>query len=54
MPIIFNNFFTFFNSQVFYYSTDIFKQAGIPAAYVRYATLGTGAVIVIMTIVSVR
>ena len=44
----------FFFVKVFYYSTSIFVQAGIPLPYVRYATLGTGAVNVIMTIISVN
>lgn len=38
---------------VFYYSTGIFTEAGIPNDYVRYATLGTGAINVAMTVVAV-
>ena len=39
---------------MFYYSTGIFTEAGIPYDYVRYATLGTGAINVAMTVVAVR
>ena len=38
---------------MFYYSTGIFKEAGIPDDYVRYTTLGTGVINVAMTIVAV-
>lgn len=38
---------------MFYYSTGVFKEAGIPDESVRYATLGTGAINVAMTIVAV-
>ncbi|XP_013420984.1 solute carrier family 2, facilitated glucose transporter member 1 isoform X3 [Lingula anatina] len=38
---------------VFYYSSSVFKDAGIPDDYVQYATLGTGIINVIMTVISV-
>ena len=40
--------------QVFYYSTGIFLSAGISPDMVQYANIGTGAVNVIMTGISVR
>ncbi|XP_046863615.1 solute carrier family 2, facilitated glucose transporter member 1-like [Xenia sp. Carnegie-2017] len=38
---------------VFYYSTGIFKKAGIPDNYVQYATIGAGAINVAMTTTAV-
>lgn len=38
---------------VFYYSTDIYKAAGISEAYVQYTNLVTGFVNVVITIISV-
>ncbi|CAK8677591.1 unnamed protein product [Clavelina lepadiformis] len=38
---------------VFYYSTDIFLEAGIPPLYTGVATVGMGVVNVIMTLVSI-
>lgn len=39
-------------AQIFYYSTDIFKKAGVESPV--YATIGAGAVNCAFTIVSVR
>jgi hypothetical protein len=39
---------------VFFYSNGIFKGAGVPDEQIPYAVIGTNAVNVLMTIVSVR
>jgi hypothetical protein len=39
--------------QVFFYSTGVFKDAGIPDDMIQYAVVCTGAINVLMTIVSV-
>lgn len=38
---------------IFYYSTDIFLSAEVPENYAVYATMGVGAIMVIMTLVSI-
>lgn len=38
---------------IFYYSTDIFLSAEVPEDYAVYATMGVGAIMVIMTLVSI-
>ncbi|XP_019642010.1 PREDICTED: LOW QUALITY PROTEIN: solute carrier family 2, facilitated glucose transporter member 5-like [Branchiostoma belcheri] len=38
---------------IFFYSTSIFLQAGVPAEYSDYATIGVGGINVLMTVVSV-
>ncbi|XP_035697052.1 solute carrier family 2, facilitated glucose transporter member 5-like [Branchiostoma floridae] len=38
---------------IFFYSTSIYEKAGVPKEYSPYATIGTGAINVFMTIVSV-
>lgn len=38
---------------IFYYSTDIFLSAEVPEDYAVYATIGVGAIMVIMTLVSI-
>lgn len=39
--------------QVFFYSTGVFKDAGIPDDMIQYAVVCTGAINVLMTVVSV-
>ena len=43
--------FNFF--KVFYYSAGVFATSGIPEDMIQYAVLGTGAINVIMTAISV-
>jgi len=38
---------------IFYYSTDFFKSAGIDASQAQYATIGVGAIMVLMTIITI-
>ncbi|XP_066279991.1 solute carrier family 2, facilitated glucose transporter member 5-like [Branchiostoma lanceolatum] len=38
---------------IFFYSTSIFLQAGVPEEYSDYATIGVGGINVLMTVVSV-
>lgn len=38
---------------IFYYSTDIFLSAEVPEGYAMFATMGVGAIMVIMTLVSI-
>lgn len=38
---------------IFYYSTDMFTDAGLGSEEAKYATLGVGAVMVIMTLASI-
>lgn len=38
---------------IFYYSTDIFLSAEVPENYAVYATMGVGAIMVLMTLVSI-
>lgn len=38
---------------IFYYSTDIFTNAGLESDQAKYATLGVGGVMVVMTLVSI-
>lgn len=38
---------------IFYYSTDIFLSAEVPEDYAVFATIGVGAIMVIMTLVSI-
>jgi len=38
---------------IFYYSTDFFKEAGISSDNAQYATLGVGAIMVTMSIVTI-
>ena len=38
---------------IFYYSTDIFLSAEVPENYAMFATIGVGATMVIMTLVSI-
>jgi SP family facilitated glucose transporter-like MFS transporter 1 len=38
---------------IFYYSTDFFKSAGIEASQAQYATIGVGAIMVLMTIITI-
>lgn len=38
---------------IFYYSTDIFLSAEVPENYAVYATIGVGAIMVTMTLVSI-
>ncbi len=39
--------------QVFFYSTGIFRNAGVPEATLQYAVVGTNAVNVLMTFIAV-
>ena len=43
----------FVPSQVFYYSTNIFSDAQLSLQRAKYATMGVGVVMVLMTIVSI-
>lgn len=36
-----------FHFQIWFYTNDIFRNAGIPEPYIQYTTVGTGAVEVI-------
>lgn len=38
---------------IFYYSTDFFKSAGIEQTQAQYATIGVGAIMVAMTVVTI-
>lgn len=38
---------------IFYYSTNIFSNSGLTEEAAKYATIGVGAVMVIMTLVSI-
>lgn len=38
---------------IFYYSTNIFTESGLTEEAAKYATIGVGAVMVIMTLVSI-
>ena len=38
---------------IFYYSTDFFKSAGIDASQAQYATIGVGAILVLMTLITI-
>ena len=40
--------------QVFYYSAGVFETSGVPPDVIQYAVLGTGAINVLMTAISVR
>lgn len=39
--------FCHFQFQIWFYTNDIFKNAGIPDPYIQYTTVGTGAIEVI-------
>ena len=50
----FFSFFLFsFSLQVFYYSTGLFISAGLKESHAKFATIGVGAVMVGMTLVSI-
>lgn len=36
-----------FHFQIWFYTNDIFRNAGIPEPYIQYTTVGTGAIEVI-------
>jgi len=38
---------------IFYYSTDLFTDAGLGSEEAKYATLGVGGVMVLMTLASI-
>lgn len=38
---------------IFYYSTNIFKSAGLSETMAKYSTIGVGVVMVVMTLVSI-
>lgn len=40
--------------QIWFYTNDIFKNAGIPEPYIQYTTVGTGAIEVISGMLGVR
>lgn len=42
-----------FYIQVFYYSTNLFMTTGLTETHAKYATIGIGAVMVIMTLISI-
>jgi hypothetical protein len=39
--------------QVFYYSTNLFMTTGLTETHAKYATIGIGAVMVVMTLVRI-
>ena len=42
-----------FRLQVFYYSTNLFMTTGLTETHAKYATIGIGAVMVVMTLISI-
>lgn len=52
LPVLSTALHPRFSSQVFYYSTGIFKDAGVEQPV--YATIGAGVVNTVFTVVSVR
>lgn len=43
-----------YSFQIWFYTNDIFKNAGIPEPYIQYTTVGTGAIEVISGMLGVR
>ena len=43
----------FLHPQVFYYSTNLFMTTGLTESHAKYATIGIGAVMVVMTLISI-
>ena len=43
----------FLYPQVFYYSTNLFMTTGLTESHAKYATIGIGAVMVVMTLISI-